>query len=355
MEGSRAASRVRGVLGRCAAFLGRYPILCLMLLTPGIPEYLSGSSALAGIVVSPLVFLLFFAANVGMYLPGALLIREARFRWHRGWATVLLLGAAYGILEEGVGLSTLFDPHASVVGGLGLYGHFLGVSWVWAAGVLMVHIVFSISIPLLLMDLALPRWRGRPLVGPRGVRVAFAVLGADIAALFLIVRFGIGFAMSPWILLGSLVAIAVLVLAARRAPSELLRPRSPGPPTARPRSFFALGFALFPATLIVEALCGTAGVPAILAMYAVLLGVARAWIGSREHDPHLVAFVAGALTPIALAGLLTGLRLPVVVAADVAAASFLFLLWRRAALPRPVPTGASVPRSPSGGPSVPAG
>jgi len=109
-------------------FLRRHPVLCLLLLTPGIPEYLSSSSPLNALVLDPVMFVFQLAANLGLYGPGVLLIREASIRWKKGWATVLLLGAAYGILEEGVALSTLFNPNAGPVGELGFYGHWLGVN-----------------------------------------------------------------------------------------------------------------------------------------------------------------------------------------------------------------------------------
>jgi hypothetical protein len=84
------------------------------MLSPGIPEYLTGSSAVNVIVLNPIWFVCGLIANLGLYGPGVLLIREAKVRWYKGWATVLLLGAAYGILEEGIALSTLFNPNAGL-------------------------------------------------------------------------------------------------------------------------------------------------------------------------------------------------------------------------------------------------
>ena len=149
------------------AFLGRHPALCLLLLSPGIPEYLTSSSPINAIVLNPPQFLLQLALNLGLYGPGVLLVREANVRWGKGPATVLLLGAAYGILEEGVALSTLFNPAAGPVGQLGSYGHWIGVNWIWAAGIVPVHMIFSISLPILLLGMALPRTRGQRFLGGR--------------------------------------------------------------------------------------------------------------------------------------------------------------------------------------------
>src|ERR1700730_4900983 len=82
------------ILSRAKAYLRAHPVLFLALLTPGIPEYLSGSSPFANIVLNPVWFALGLLLNLGMYVPGVLLIREAQIRWNKGWATVLALGAA---------------------------------------------------------------------------------------------------------------------------------------------------------------------------------------------------------------------------------------------------------------------
>ncbi|MCI4330692.1 MAG: hypothetical protein L3K19_02450 [Thermoplasmata archaeon] len=335
----------RGPLRRFTSYLAAHPILALLLLSPGIPEYLSSSSSVTALLTAPPVFLLFLAFNLGMYGPGVLLIREAKIRWGKGWATVILLGAAYAILEEGIALSTFFNSHASVVGALGSYGHFAGVSWVWVAGLLMVHIVFSISLPILLLDLALPKTRGRPLLTARGIRYVVGILAIDILLLFLLVLKGEGFWMGWPVLTGSLLAIAALVLAARIAPPSLLLP-SRGPPTARPWVFALLGLGLFPGTLVIEGVGGARGaapvtvIAALGLFYAFLFWIAARWLGDRGHEAQLVAFAAGVVGFIAFFGFLASLPVPLVTVVD-AAFGYLFLqLWRRYA----VPTGPPVPR-----------
>ncbi len=157
----------------------RHPVVCLLLLSPGIPEYISGSSPTNAIVLNPAMFGFQLAANLGLYGPGVLLVREAMVRWNKGWATVLLLGAAYGILEEGVALSTLFNPNANPVGKLGVYGHWLGVNWVWVAGILPVHMIFSISLPIIAPGAGRARrTRGKSLLSRRGLRVGSVVLAS---------------------------------------------------------------------------------------------------------------------------------------------------------------------------------
>jgi hypothetical protein len=100
----------KGRVARVISYLKAHPLLCLLILTPGIPEYLSGSSNMAFLVLNPPVFFLFLAANLALYGPGVILIREAKIRWNKGWASIFLLGGAYGIVEEGLALRTLFNP-----------------------------------------------------------------------------------------------------------------------------------------------------------------------------------------------------------------------------------------------------
>ena len=145
------------LVSRLVRFLKSHPSLFLLLLTPGIPEYLSASSQLTLLVISPLIFFGLLAANLGLYGSGVILIREAMIRWKKGWASVFLLGVAYGIVEEGIALWTLFNPLAQPVGNLGFYGHWLGVNWVWTVGLLIFHSVYSIGLPIFLFRPSLPR------------------------------------------------------------------------------------------------------------------------------------------------------------------------------------------------------
>jgi len=314
---------------RLPLFLTSRPILLLLLLTPGIPEYLSSSSPLNAIVLNPPMFLLQVLANIGLYGSGAILIHDARVRWNKGWWTVLLLGAAYGILEEGVALSTLFDPKAGPVGQLGSYGRWLGVNWVWAAGIVPFHAIFSVSIPLLLLGLALPETKTRTLLSGRRTVAVFLVLAADVIALMAIVWFVSGYWMGSPILISSLLAIGGLVWASRRAPPSFLRNQrqSQGPSSRTPA---LVGISFFPAVLLTEGVGSAAGIPSfsdfllLLLMQALyLIYVIRTdWTGSPRGE---LALAIGLLIPIAAFGVLAELSFPLTLLADLA----LYVLFRR--------------------------
>ncbi len=79
------------VVSKLVRFLKSHPLLFLLFLTPGIPEYLSASSQLTLLVISPLLFFGLLLANLGLYGSGVILIREAMIRWRKGWASVFLL------------------------------------------------------------------------------------------------------------------------------------------------------------------------------------------------------------------------------------------------------------------------
>jgi hypothetical protein len=345
-------SAPRRFAARVVAYFHRHPILALFLLTPGIPEYLSSSSSLNGLFVAPPLFLLFLAINAGMYLPGALLVREAMVRWRKGWASVICLGGAYAIVEEGIGLNTMFNAHASVVGVLGSYGHWLGVNWVWIPSVMAVHIVFSISLPILLLHMALPEYRGRSLLGGRGIGAALAVLTVDIALLMIAFNFlGLHFFMGVPVLVGALLAIAGLVGLAYVLPPELLRPMG-GPPTGRtPWALAVVGAFVLGGPILFESVAGGLGAPAaftalgIVAILAALLLLARAICPRERPERYLLAFAAGALLPVELLGWFGSF--PTTLLATAAISYLLWRLWHRAGtgLPTispPAPSRAAV-------------
>jgi len=294
---------------------------------------MSGSSPTNDIILNPLMFLFQIVANLGLYGPGVLLVREAMVRWNKGWASVLMLGAAYGILEEGIALSTLFDPLANPVGKLGYYGHWLGVNWVWVAGILPVHMIFSISLPILLLGLAVPQTRGQSLLSVRRLRAVSFILGLDVVLLFLLVSRTGGFWMGWPVFVSSLIAMAALVLVARRLPATVLHASSDRPRIG-PRSSFLVG-ALYYTTVIFTEFGGMGvGLPAaldfvlVIAVQAGFLVAVLRLFGVGGNERLLIAFAGGLVVPIATFGLVSEIRLPLTVLPDLAFVLFLRMLWR---------------------------
>src|SRR5207302_1555765 len=105
----------------------RRPLLALVLLSPVIAEMLSGSTPPIE-WLNPIAVLFL----IWLYGAGVLVMRETAVRWKTGWPSILLLGAAYGIIEEGLAVKSFFDPAWMDLGTLGWYGRWLDVNWVWA-------------------------------------------------------------------------------------------------------------------------------------------------------------------------------------------------------------------------------
>ena len=334
---------------RTHGFLRAHPILCILLLSPGIPEYLSGSSPLNAIILNPFQFIFQIPANLALYGPGVLLIREAMIRWKKGWGSVLLLGAAYGILEEGVALSTLFNPNASPVGELGLFGHWLGVNWVWVSGILTVHMIFSISLPILLLGLALPETRGKSLLDSRRkINTTFAILAVDVSALFLLVLLAEHFWMGWSIFFSSLVAIGALVYLAHRLPAKILWAQSELPKRS-PALMGLIGAIFYPAILLTEFSAIGEGLPAFLVVglvvivQALFLVYTLTIIGRSANEKQLISLALGLMLPIAVFGFVSQARLPIVLVADLAMIIFFWKLLNKYGVgPMPATSSAEV-------------
>jgi hypothetical protein len=299
----------------------------LLLLSPGIPEYLSGSSPINAVVLNPAMFLFQLTANLGLYGPGVLLIREAKVRWNKGWATVLLLGAAYGILEEGVALSTLYNSNAGPVGSLGQYGHWAGVNWVWVAGIVPFPAIFSISLPILLLGLALPSTAGTRFLPGRKLAISVFILGADVFALILVVIGASHYWMGSNIFILSFASIAVLVWLARRIPAGALRSIVPVSATNNWK-FLVAGVLFFPSVILTQFLGEGADLPAvidfllvILVQLAFMIYVVRR-VGSHGNQLALLSFSLGLISPIMVFGVVSQLVLPLVLLADLAMVIF---------------------------------
>jgi hypothetical protein len=207
------------------------PALVMVGLSILIPELLTGSTPVAGLL-NPVADLFL----LGLYGGGVLVIREVGLRWNRGWGPVLLLGAAYGIVEEGLGTKTFFDP--TLIGGAAAgMPHWLGVNWVWSAELSVFHAAFSIALPILITGLLFPESRKAQFLSIRGVVGTFLLFLLTVTLMFFL--FDRTYALPPAILLGTFVAIALLVGCAWRIPSRWIRPRHIQPSATSSASFWA--------------------------------------------------------------------------------------------------------------------
>lgn len=80
------------------------PAVVLFFLAPAIGELLSGSAPPAEFF-NPLSLLLLSS----LYGSGALFVRELKIRWNKGYVSLFVLGATYGIIEEGLMVKSFFE------------------------------------------------------------------------------------------------------------------------------------------------------------------------------------------------------------------------------------------------------
>jgi hypothetical protein len=140
-----------------------------------IAEFLTGSTPLPALL-SPLTL----PTLLGLYGAGALLVREVTVVWKKGWPTILALGCAYGVVEEGLDVKSWFNPHWGALGILGTYGRVFGINWVWAVELTLFHSIFSIAIPILLATLLFPASAGSRWLPGRRLPLVILVFVADV-------------------------------------------------------------------------------------------------------------------------------------------------------------------------------
>ena len=277
----------------------RTPVLALLLFAPAIPELLTGSTPITNLVVNPLQFALSFGFDIGLYGTGALLIREFVVYYRKGWASILLLGAAYGIAEEGFAVHTFFLRSGSPVNALGWYGHAFGVNWLWALGITAFHATYSIALPILLTGLWFPEQRSTRWLDRGSVGLVAAIYLAVVAVFARLVGHG----PSPGVLAFFLGVVAVLVALAWWAPADLLSVR-PGPSRAGRTGLFFAGTLGFDAWVVLLILSGIGRWPAIVAA-GLLVGIELAAVafvvlrvGSERLERSEFYFATGMLVAL---------------------------------------------------------
>src|SRR5262245_25092844 len=195
------------------------PVLVLFMLSPLVAEVLLGATTLSrigGLLPTSL-----------LYGGGAVLIRELARRRVPGWGAIALLGAAYGIVEEGLAIGSLFNPDLFNAGLLG--GRALGVNWVWSEWTLGYHVVWSILIPILLAELLFPARRAEPWLGRTGLIVACVVYAVGVLAIWAIFHFVItpDFHTPVTLTIGAALLAAGLVALALGWPAAPVAPSAP--------------------------------------------------------------------------------------------------------------------------------
>lgn len=211
----------------------------LLVLSPICAEYLSGYQA-----DNPLVLLAGLVIFVPLYGTVAVLIRELTRRTGRGWPTILLLGAAFGLIQAGVIDQSLFNPgyldnadptwaqawrqerQATLIPGLAISASQL-VTFVGG------HMIMTFAAPIAVVEGCVPRLADRPWLGRIGLTVIGLLYLAGAGVVFAYDTLPRGFLTAPAQLIGTAVVVAALVTTAlalpRRAAAAASPKRAPRP------------------------------------------------------------------------------------------------------------------------------
>ncbi|WP_433051243.1 hypothetical protein [Dactylosporangium sp. CS-033363] len=266
------------------------PVLGLLFLAPLVGEFLLGNLSVR--VLPALPFL------VPLYGGGALLIREVARRTGRGRPTILLLGAAYGVIEAGLVDQSLFNPSFE--------GHdfqsitpipALGLSAASTLSFVAGHAIWSISVPIALVE----RGRTAPWLGWKGLTLAALLYLFGCWIIFGDLRDSEGFLATPAQRIGAATAALLLIAVAYLPNIATKRYKAPSPTKtgviafaassvffARPESWPGFWFGL------------------------AWLAAAAVWLArTRWTDRHILAIAAGTLLTYAWGGFaLTALMEP---------------------------------------------
>ncbi len=226
-----------------------YPQRCILaavtlfFIAPLIAEYLLGDFPVT--FLSPLIMM------TPLYGGGALLIRELARRTGRGWPTILLLGCAYCLIEEGYTTQTLFNPNV-----FGMHMHLLSHAWIPALGIgawwtlfmLNVHPFWSIGVSIALVEGLFPSHARTPWLGNIGDSVAAVLFAVGIYANTSYSFHHDPFRASATQFLVTALLVVVFAAAAFMIPAARVPRQKPGPapsPWLAAAATFLLGFAVF--------------------------------------------------------------------------------------------------------------
>lgn len=272
----------------------RSPAIGLFFLSPLIAEFFLGDFP---IVLLPLI------VPLSLWYGGcALGIREIVRRRQLGWLSILLLAAAFAVVEEGVLTMSLFNPdyaHLHLLAGG--YIPALGIGVPWTVFVLTLHIGWSIATPIALIESSQGARAAQPWLRRRGaVCTAVAVVvGAVIVFATNYPAYG-HFLASPAQVGTCLLIAAVLVAVALLGPSAVSRRSGQVDRGERSSRKTLSPWVLFALTLIGGAVfelgrradgAALATSLMLIAIVAVLtlLGIASRWVGWSSHHRFAVA------------------------------------------------------------------
>jgi hypothetical protein len=270
------------------------PALVLVFLAPMLAELLSGHQSPVEFF-NPLNFLILSFP----YGCGALLCREIIIRWRKGRLSLVLLGIAYGMFEEGIVVRSIFNPEWPELENIGMYSHVAGVTWTYAILLLHFHVIVSILAGVILTEILFPDQRDEEWVSNRILYGCLLVLLLWIPAGVLMTAYfpSVQLYSAAWII------IIGLIWMAKKVPTNPLIEKRIGVPS--PFWFWLLGCVNTPViflSVFFTADYNTPPLPVTILFLLIVEGLTfwliLRWSGNGYawDDRHRLALVAGFLT-----------------------------------------------------------
>lgn len=218
-----------------------------------------------------------------------------------GWPAIVILAAAYGVVEEGLATQSLFNPdyahqHLLSAG----YLPALGIAIPWTVHVLSLHVIWSICTPIALVECLFPDRRTTPWLRTPGLIIIAVLYILGVLATFAGIWASYRYVASPANLIGAAVIAVILIIA-----GILLTHRRPSRPdtgkTSRPApSAWIVGiFAATAASILVIAPWIPSAAGSTLTFWVIeAVAVIMITVWSRRlgwGDRQILALAAGAL------------------------------------------------------------
>jgi hypothetical protein len=287
-------------------FKNAVPAFALFVLSPLTAEYILRYDVTTGNLTQLLLGLLLLAP---LYGGPALLIRELARRTDRGWPTIILLAFAFGIFQAGLVDHSLFNPDYRAID----YWQdlrnptlipLLGVSAYLSVSFVLGHVIWSISVPVALIECFVPQRRTTPWLGSVGLVVtAILYLLASALIFYGHVSEEQFLPSAAQLIVSALLVGACSVAAfAIRIPQRPPIEQDPSPRRVLVAALFTLGL-----PTLLEVLLGWAGASTAVTvgwwnvtlrvmLIAVLALLTIRWSRTRAWSPrHTLALAAGAL------------------------------------------------------------
>jgi hypothetical protein len=270
-------------------------VLLLMVFAPVLAEVISGGTPISQMLLPwTLVFYVVF-----LYGFQVLVIREVAVRARLGPLGLWCLGTVYGLYNEGLRAQTLFSPVHSPIETFADYGLVADVRIPFTVWIISWHGLFSVVIPVLVVEYLFPAQAGRPWL-PRTATWLLGIFSVATAAgyfLFVADERGTQTAGTLGVHLAFMV-IAALVLCGVAAVLPRTPHVLPGSGTGGRRwLLFGVGAALYLVVFVLPELLAEVEVPwpLFIVSFAVL-AVAAVWAVARRREAtreQAVVFVLG--------------------------------------------------------------